>query len=131
MKLHTRYGRDALARAERVLGSSSFLKYAGVIAYTHHERWDGTGYPRGVAGEAIPLCGRLMAVADVYDALISSRVYKEPLPHSKAVAIIAEGSGSQFDPALVEGFLALRETFRRTALEFADSEAEKAAVSSG
>jgi putative two-component system response regulator len=78
MRRHTEYGRDAIAQAERQLGASgAFLRYAREIAYSHHEKWDGSGYPQGLAGEAIPLSARLMAVADVYDALISQRVYKE------------------------------------------------------
>jgi putative two-component system response regulator len=83
----------------------SFLGMAKEIAYSHHERWDGTGYPDGLGEEAIPLAGRIMALADVYDALISRRVYKPALPHVQAVEIIRDGRGTHFDPALVDCFL--------------------------
>ena len=125
MKKHTTYGRDALLGAENMLGTNSFLALAKEIAYTHHEKWDGTGYPGKLKGENIPLSGRIMAIADVYDALISKRVYKPPFGHQKAVAIIHEGRGSQFDPALVDGFMKIQDQFREIALEFADFEEEK------
>ncbi len=125
IKKHTTYGRDALQVGVRELGVNSFLNYAMEIAYTHHEKWDGSGYPCGVSGEDIPLSGRIMAVADVYDALISKRVYKPPLPHANAVYIIQEGRGLHFDPALVDAFSEIAEQFRQTALEFADFEEER------
>ena len=128
MKKHTTYGRDTLASAEEMLGTNSFLRLAKEIAYTHHEKWDGTGYPQGLKDDAIPLSGRLMAVADVYDALISKRLYKPPFPHPKAVSIMAEGSGAHFDPELIKAFLEIEDEFRRIALEFADSEEERAAL---
>ncbi len=131
MKKHTTYGRDAILTAEKTFGDrqrSSFLRLAREIAYSHHERWDGRGYPEGLAGEDIPVPGRLMAVADVYDALISRRVYKPPMPHSKAVEIIAEGQGTQFDPDVAGGFLEIAEDFRRIALEFADRDEEREAL---
>ncbi len=128
MKKHTLYGRDAIARAEEKLGSHSFLHFALEIAESHQEKWDGSGYPNGWIGEQIPISGRLMAVADVYDALISKRVYKDPFPHSKAVKIIQEGSGSHFDPSMVTAFIELEEEFRRIALEHADHEEERAAL---
>jgi len=128
MKNHTVLGRDALLKVEMDLGEDSFLKYAREIAYTHHEKWNGTGYPRGLKEEEIPLSGRLMALADVYDALISRRVYKPPMPHSKAVSIILEGKGSHFDPELIDCFLDLHDSFRSTALEFAESDEEKNAL---
>ncbi len=112
MKRHTTYGMAALKTAERNLGNNSFLRLACQMAHTHHERWDGGGYPQGLRGEDIPLAGRLMAVADVYDALISPRVYKPALSHEEAVAIIRQGSGGQFDPGVVEAFLALAEEFK-------------------
>ncbi|MEW5736988.1 MAG: two-component system response regulator [Thermodesulfobacteriota bacterium] len=131
MKLHTVYGKEAISRAEKLLGTTenSFLAHARDIAYSHHERWDGKGYPRGLSGPDIPLCGRLMAVADVYDALVSKRVYKSPVPHHKAVSIIAEGRGTQFDPQVADAFLAISETFREIALAFADFEEERQALS--
>ena len=99
MKKHTVLGRDSILAAEKLLDSpTSFLSIAREIAWSHHEKWDGTGYPRGLAGEDIPVTGRLMAVADVYDALISRRVYKPAIPHEKAVSMIRDGSGSSFRP---------------------------------
>ncbi|MEW6265410.1 MAG: two-component system response regulator [Thermodesulfobacteriota bacterium] len=123
MKRHTVLGREAIVRAEsRLAGDSSlsFLNFAREIVYSHHEKWDGRGYPQGLAGEAIPVSGRLMAVADVYDALISRRVYKPPLPHAEAVNIIRAGRGNQFDPDVLEAFLGLEDEFKRIALEFSD-----------
>ncbi len=125
MKKHTIYGEEALRRTEQKLGGDSFLHYAKEIAYTHQEKWDGSGYPRGLKGEEIPLPGRLMALADVYDALISKRVYKPPFPHEKAVEIIVEGKDKHFDPDLVDAFVALEDTFRNIALTFADYEEER------
>lgn len=130
MKTHCKLGRDAIQHAEDQLGLEvEFLHYAKEIAYSHQEKWDGSGYPEGWAGDAIPISARLMAVADVYDALISRRVYKESMSHEKAVAIIADGRGSHFDPDIVDAFLELTEQFRAVALEYADSDevmAEKA-----
>ncbi len=128
MKKHTIYGRDAILTALKRLGENSFLRFAKEIAETHQEKWDGSGYPNGLKGEEIPLSGRLMAVADVYDALISRRVYKAPFTHGKAVAIIREGRGIHFDPAMVDAFLALQEEFRKVALQFADYEEERLAL---
>jgi CHASE2 domain-containing sensor protein len=121
MKKHTVYGRDALFSAEKKLGTISFLRFAREIAYTHHEKWNGSGYPEGLRGEQIPLPGRLMALADSYDALTSRRVYKAPLPHEKAVEIITEEKGTHFDPEVVEAFLEAQEDFRQIALKYADS----------
>ncbi len=122
MKNHARYGRDAILAAEAGLADqeSSFLRYAREIAYAHHERWDGNGYPEGLAGDDIPLSGRLMAVADVYDALISRRVYKPPFSHEKALQIIRDSSGAHFDPRIVEAFLQMEARFRAIADEFRD-----------
>lgn len=125
MKKHTIYGEEALRITEQKLGADSFLRYAKEIAYNHQEKWDGTGYPRGLKGDEIPLSGRLMALADVYDALISKRVYKPPFPHEKAVEIIVEGRDKHFDPDLVDAFLKLEDTFRNIALTFADYEEER------
>jgi putative two-component system response regulator len=97
MKRHTLFGEEALRRTEQKLGKSTFLRHAREIAGSHQEKWDGSGYPRGLKGDEIPVSGRLMALADVYDALISKRVYKPPMPHEKAVAIIREGRGTHFD----------------------------------
>ncbi len=129
MKKHTIYGREAIAHSEKLYkqagGTSSFLSIAKEIACYHHEKWDGQGYPYGMRGQEIPISGRLMALADVYDALISRRVYKPPFSHSKAVGIILEGKGSHFDPDMVDAFEELQEDFRRIALEFADFDEER------
>ena len=131
MKKHTVYGHDALLITEQKLGQDSFLRLAREIAYTHQEKWDGSGYPSGLKGDEIPLAGRLMALADVYDALISKRVYKPPFPHEKAVQIIVEGKGRHFDPDLVDAFVELQETFRNIALTFADYEEERQMLGGG
>jgi putative two-component system response regulator len=121
IKRHPTVARDALAAAEGISSeASSFLRIAREIAYTHHERWDGTGYPEGIEGDNIPLAGRLMALADVYDALISTRVYKPAYTHEKAVEIIAEGRGTHFDPELVDLFLEKADEIRTIALRFAE-----------
>ncbi len=125
MKKHTVYGRDAIASAEKSIDSAdNFLVFAKEIAYSHQEKWDGSGYPEGLSGEDIPISARLMAVADVYDALISKRVYKPPFSHEKAVEIIADSSGSHFEPILVDCFLVVADEFRSIALSFADEEGE-------
>ena len=122
MRTHCRHGRDAILEAERELGQGddSFLRYAREIAYGHHERWDGKGYPEGLEGDAIPLSARLMAVADVYDALISRRTYKEPFSHARAVEIIAESRGNHFDPDVTDAMLTNAERFREIAEQFRD-----------
>ncbi len=120
MKRHTNYGYEALMRAEQVWGATDFLQMAQEIAYTHHEWWDGSGYPRGLKGADIPISGRLMAVADVYDALINYRVYKGPIPHDEAVETIQQASGSHFDPDIVEQFIAQKDDFNRIAVELSD-----------
>ena len=128
MKKHTLIGEEALRITEQKLGKSTFLRHAREIAGSHQEKWDGSGYPRGMKGDAIPVSGRLMALADVYDALISKRVYKPPFPHAKAVQIIREGRGTHFDPDVVDAFLALEDTFRNIALTFADCDEEREAL---
>jgi putative two-component system response regulator len=112
MKLHTVYGQSALSAAEETLGSNSFLRLAKEIAYTHQEKWDGSGYPQGLKGEEIPVSGRLMAIADVYDALISKRVNKPAFSHEKAMDIIRQGRGSHFDPDIVDAFLDLEDQIK-------------------
>jgi len=125
MKTHTTLGRDAIEHAEAALSVPvEFLKVAKQIAYGHQEKWDGSGYPEGDSGDDIPIPARLMAVADVYDALISRRVYKEGMPHEKAVGIIQEGSGSHFDPDIVEAFMVIQEEFRAIAARYADSDTD-------
>jgi HD-GYP domain-containing protein (c-di-GMP phosphodiesterase class II)/CHASE2 domain-containing sensor protein len=122
MKKHAVIGRNAIRATERKLGNKSFLRFAHDIAYTHHEKWNGTGYPQGLRGEEIPLCGRLMALADTYDALISQRVYKPPLTHEEAIRIIVKDKGTHFDLDIVDAFLTVSEEFRNIAREHADSE---------
>ncbi|HEX8612446.1 MAG TPA: HD domain-containing phosphohydrolase [Telluria sp.] len=119
MKLHTVYGRDAIAGVERTLGGSNgFLRYAREIAYSHQEKWDGSGYPQGLAGAAIPLSARLMAVADVYDALTTARAYRPAFTHETAVELIRQGRGEHFDPDVVDAMLAIEERFTAIAAEF-------------
>ena len=127
MKTHTTLGRDAIQHAEDSLGTNvDFLSMAKEIAYGHQEKWDGAGYPDGIGGDAIPLSARLMAVADVYDALISRRVYKEGMSHDKAVSIIVEGKGRHFDPDIVDAFVGLQDAFKEIAARFADSDDDMA-----
>ncbi len=119
MKLHTVYGRDAVAGVEQTLGSSNrFLQYAKEITYSHQEYWDGSGYPQGLAGQAIPLSARLMAVADVYDALISERRYRPAFTHETAVELIRQGRGEHFDPDVVDAMLAIEDKFKTIATRF-------------
>ena len=123
MKRHTILGRDAIEHAEQTLGVQvEFLKFAKEIAMSHQEKWDGSGYPEGLVGEAIPISARFMALADVYDALISRRVYKEGMSHEAAVLIITEGRGSHFDPDVVDAFLEIKDDFQAIAKRYADSD---------
>jgi putative two-component system response regulator len=127
MKSHTTLGRDAIQHAEDSLGSQvEFLSMAKEIAYGHQEKWDGSGYPEGLVGDSIPVSARLMAVADVYDALISRRVYKEGMPHEKAVSIIVESKGTHFDPDMVDAFVELQEEFKAIAKRYGDSDEDMA-----
>jgi HD-GYP domain-containing protein (c-di-GMP phosphodiesterase class II) len=123
MKKHTLYGREAIQRAEEMYGkdiTGSFLEFGKEIAYCHHEKWDGTGYPEGRAGENIPLFARIMALADVYDAMISKRRYKPSFTHEEAVFFIVRSRGSHFDPDVVDAFREVQEEFRRVAEEYPD-----------
>ncbi|KIF83904.1 response regulator [Noviherbaspirillum autotrophicum] len=125
MKLHTVYGRDAIVSLEKYLGGSNdFLRFAREVTYSHQEKWDGSGYPQGLKGDAIPIAARLMAVADVYDALISRRIYKPPFSHEKAVGIMKEGRGTHFDPDVLDAFLEVAASFRDIAKQFRDDEDE-------
>jgi putative two-component system response regulator len=128
MKSHTIIGRDALLKAEAGLGTNSFLRIAREIAIAHHEKWNGTGYPAGLAGEEIPLPARIMALADVYDALISKRVYKPPFPHRKAIEHMMQDIGTHFDPAFGELLDNTHEELWAIAFEHADTEAEREAL---
>ncbi|MCL2124533.1 MAG: response regulator [Oscillospiraceae bacterium] len=107
MKLHSLYGKSLLESLQDKVPNQTFLEYAKVLAHRHHERWDGTGYPDRLKGEEIPLQARMMAIADVYDALISERPYKRAYSHEEAMDIIAEGRGTQFDPILTDLFIEL------------------------
>ena len=123
MKTHPTLGRDAIVKAQEISGQRmDFFEIAKDIVYSHHEKWDGSGYPQGLAGTQIPVSARLMAVADVYDALISNRIYKGGMNHERAVQIITDGRGSHFDPDVVEAFLALGPEFNAIAKRFADTE---------
>lgn len=120
MKSHASLGGDIIGKAEVGMMDSSFLHYARQIAVSHHEKWDGSGYPNGLAGSDIPLSGRLMAVADVYDALISKRHYKDGMSHEKAASIIIEGSGKHFDPEIVQAFIEIESQFIEISIKFND-----------
>ena len=122
MKKHTVYGMQALRVAEKRLGTNSFMRLAAEIAYSHHEKWDGTGYPRALHGADIPVSGRIMALADVYDALVSRRVYKEPFTHEHALSLVAEGRGTSFDPEMVDCFLGMEDDIRAIAREYPDDD---------
>jgi putative two-component system response regulator len=115
MKTHAALGKDAISKIISKVDESEFLHQAALMAYTHHERWDGNGYPQGLKGEEIPLQGRLMAIADVYDALISERPYKKAFSHEEAVKIISAGKYTQFDPLLTELFEDIESEFRTIA----------------
>ena len=111
MKSHTTSGVAILEKIEIMADEFNYFNHAKIFAGTHHEKWDGTGYPLGLNGTEIPLQGRLMAIADVYDALVSKRPYKKPFEHDVAVSIIKDGSGTHFDPVLVELFMELSDKF--------------------
>lgn len=118
MKKHTVYGSETIRQAQNFLGEDSFLQVADEIALSHHERWDGTGYPRGLREDEIPIPGRLMSVADAYDAIISARGYKPALPHEEAVRILRDERGTHFDPDVVDAFLDTQDDFRQVADRF-------------
>jgi putative two-component system response regulator len=127
MKTHTTLGRDAIQAAEDRLGMEvEFLHYAKEIAYYHQEKWNGSGYPTGKAGDDIPTSARLMAVADVYDALISRRIYKDGMPHEQAARIMVGDRGTHFDPDVVDAFVELQGEFQAIAARFADSDEDMA-----
>ena len=112
MKLHSLYGRMLLESLQEKVPNQTFLDYAKTLSYSHHEKWDGTGYPDHLKGEQIPLQARMMALADVYDALVSNRPYKEAFSHEEALRIIQEGRGTQFDPDLTDLFIGLSENIK-------------------
>jgi putative two-component system response regulator len=114
MKTHTTIGAQTL-QSVQIRHPDNVLIALGIeLAYTHHEKWNGEGYPRGLSGDNIPLSGRIMALADVYDALTSARCYKNSFTHEQSCAIIAEGRGTQFDPAVTDAFFTLEKAFRET-----------------
>ncbi|MDR0222031.1 MAG: response regulator [Oscillospiraceae bacterium] len=117
MKTHTTFGVEVIEKIQKSTVEEAFLEHAKIFAGTHHEKWDGTGYPKGLSGRDIPLQGRLMAIADVYDALISERPYKKAFSHEDAVKIIANGKGTHFDPMLVDVFMQNEREFKRVANE--------------
>jgi putative two-component system response regulator len=122
MKTHAQIGGDTLRMVYDQYPSQSFIKCGMEVAYGHHEKWNGTGYPKGLQGESIPLGARILALADVYDALTTQRVYKPPFSRERANAIITEGSGLHFDPDIVAAFLTNEAEFHQTAERLADSE---------
>lgn len=125
MKEHTLAGREIISQATSVAADSTYLKEAQNLATYHHERWDGSGYPFGLKGEDIPLSARIMAVADVFDALVSKRSYKDGFPVDKALRIIREGSGTHFDPRIVEAFMKVEQEARSIAEKSQQTEQNK------
>jgi HD-GYP domain-containing protein (c-di-GMP phosphodiesterase class II) len=128
MKRHTEFGAAVISVIKTRIGENDFLRTAHEIILYHHEKWDGSGYPQGIAGDAIPLAARLMAVADVYDALISERIYKAAYSHLQALHIILGKSGTHFDPDVVDAFLAVADQFQEIALQLTDSEAQRSSL---
>jgi adenylate cyclase len=123
MRKHPVHGRDAILKAERQVGvrDDATLEMAKDIVYTHHERWDGKGYPQGLNGAQIPVAGRLMAIVDVYDAAVTRNVYRRPMCHDSAVDFIVAGKGAQFDPAVVDAFVAVADAFKNVSHEHAEN----------
>jgi len=117
MKAHTKYGEKIILRMRENTNDNIFLEYARQMTVAHHEKWDGSGYPAGLKGKDIPLIGRLMAIADVYDALVTDRPYKKAFSHEEALSIILEGKGTHFDPYLIELFEKVHEEFAKVADE--------------
>ena len=123
MQSHTVRGYRALLQAEKTCGpADAWLQMAKELALSHHEHWDGKGYPEQRAGEAIPLCARIVAVADVYDAMVSNKVYKAGMSHVQAMGCIAAERGAQFDPVVVDAFLSCADDIEQVARRFADTE---------
>ncbi|NOS75298.1 MAG: CHASE2 domain-containing protein [Methyloglobulus sp.] len=128
MQSHPQIGADIIKSVATQIGWNPFMQIAHQISLYHQEKWDGSGYPQGLAGEAIPFPARFMALADVYDALISKRVYKPAFSHDKAVSIIREGKDKHFDPLIVEAFETIHEQFRDIALRFSDNDEQREAL---
>jgi adenylate cyclase len=127
MKRHAEFGRSIIGSSAQHIDGDNFLTIAGEIAATHHEKWDGSGYPNGLAGSGIPLSGRIMAAADIYDALISRRCYKEPYPHAVATRMMRELRGTTFDPLVLDAFFAIEGEIKAIAARYRD-EAEGGAL---
>jgi hypothetical protein len=117
MKNHTTFGEQIIAKIQTMTEENEFLKYAKIFAASHHERWDGTGYPKGLKENEIPLLGRIMAIADVYDALVSERPYKKAFSHKEAIRIIKDNKDKQFDPFLIDMFMAVSDMFKMITAE--------------
>ena len=122
MKLHTIYGRDVIEKAKKASSEASYLNEAENLSLYHHEKWNGKGYPHGLSGEDIPLSARIMAVADVFDALVSKRSYKDPFPFEKAMDIIREGAGNHFDPYVAGAFMHAEAKVRKVLSEHQEEE---------
>ncbi|MGQ0709051.1 MAG: HD-GYP domain-containing protein [Rhodoferax sp.] len=123
MRTHTTLGHDALQRAQKTLGvHAPLLQMAKEVALHHHEKFNGTGYPKGLSGSAIPAAARILALADVYDALISSKVYKDGIPHVAALQVIVNERGLHFDPDVVDAFVNVETEFATIAQQYADTE---------
>jgi CHASE2 domain-containing sensor protein len=118
MKQHTLYGSETIRLAKQLLGEESFLQMADEITLNHHEKWDGTGYPHGLKGEEIPIPGRIMAVADVYDAITHYRKYQGAFSHEEAVRVMVGDRGTHFDPDVLDAFLEVQEEFRQIAVRY-------------
>lgn len=125
MKTHSAIGAETLGKVEEQVPGNSFVIMGIEIAQSHHERWDGSGYPLGISGEETPLTSRILGLADVYDALRSERVYKDAFSHEKSREIILEGKGTHFDPGIVDAFIASEENFQEILEKFKDPELEK------
>ena len=122
MRKHAEFGRQIILSTSRHIEGDNFLGIASEIAATHHEKWDGTGYPAALQGQAIPLSGRIMAVADIYDALINRRCYKEPFPHAMAMQMMRDLRGTTFDPVVLDAFLSIETQITRIAADFRDED---------
>ena len=125
MKRHTTYGKEAIEKGNVDIEDHAFMATSLSIVHLHHERWDGTGYPLGLKGEAIPLEARFMALADVYDALTTVRPYKGAYSHEKSLGIIRDSGGTQFDPRVVQAFIAIERRFDEIAIMYREDGAER------
>ena len=131
IKKHTIFGRDIILEIYSSMDNEVFGEIASTIALRHHEKWDGSGYPDGLKGKKIPICSRILAVIDVYDALISKRVYKDPMSHEDAVKIIQVSSGSHFDPAVVDAFMEIEKEIKEITFEYLDYDEEISLIKRG